>query len=97
MNHARLSLLTLLMVIVTPLLFAQAECVHTYRVPGCEGGSECVRREVVPCEVREPSLGGHLKGAVQGAGEALDDMLGREGSEDREPEQRKGTHLGVRG
>ena len=94
MKHARLSLLTLLMVLAAPLLFAQAECVHTYRESGCEGGSECVRREVVPCDVREPSLGSHLKGAVQGAEEALDEMLG---GEDREPEQRKGTAFGVRG
>lgn len=76
---------------------AQIECIHTYREPGCEGGSECVRREVIPCDVREPSLGNQIKGAVQGAGEALGDMFGGEGNEDSEPEQREGTAFGIRG
>ena len=72
----------------TPLLLAQAECIHTYRAPGCEGGSECVRREVVPCEEREPSLGDQLKGAAE---EALDEF------NEEEPERPQGAHLGVRG
>ena len=82
-----MSLLSL--VLVTPLLLAQAECLHTYRIPGCEGGSECVRREVVPCEEREPSLGDQLKGTAE---EALDEMFDEE-----EPERPQGAHLGVRG
>ena len=40
----------------SPSQLAQTECIHTYREPGCVGGKECVRREVVPCEAREPSL-----------------------------------------
>ena len=77
------------LVLAAPLLLAQAECIHTYRISGCEGGSECVRREVVPCEEREPSLGDRLKGAAE---EALDEMFDEE-----EPERPHGAHLGVRG
>ena len=77
------------LVLAAPLLLAQAECIHTYRVPGCEGGSECVRREVVPCEEREPSLGDRLKDATD---EALEAVFPEE-----EPERPAGAHLGVRG
>ena len=88
MKPARLSLLTLLVVLAAPLLLAQAECIHTYRVPGCEGGSECVRREVVPCEDSDSRPGDRLKDTIQGAEETLDE---------EEPEHRKGTAFGVRG
>ena len=77
------------LVLVAPLLLAQAECIHTYRVPGCEGGSECVRREVVPCEEPDPGLSDRLKGATD---EALEGFFPEE-----EPERPAGAHLGVRG
>lgn len=98
MKHTRLRLLSLLMmlgtllapslVLAVPLLFAQAECVHTYREPGCEGGSECVRREVIPCEDSDSRPEDRLKDTLQGAEEAPDE---------EEPERRKGTAFGVRG
>ena len=76
------------LLLAAPLLLAQAECIHTYRVPGCEGGSECVRREVVPCEEPESGLSDRLKDATD---EALEGFFPEE-----EPEP-EGAHLGVRG
>lgn len=48
-----------------PLEAQQSECVHTYREPGCVGGKECVRREVVPCDAPEPSTVNTIKGKIR--------------------------------
>lgn len=73
-------------------LSAQAECMHTYRIPGCEGGEECIRREVVPCEPREPSRKRKIHEGVTEGTEGL-----REYFDDEAGEEPRGTHFGVRG
>ncbi len=66
---------------------------YSYREPGCVGGKECVRREVVPCEAREPSLQEKMLRGVEDTTEGLREYFGEE---DSEPEPH-GTHFGVRG